>query len=66
MTQCERDLRDLYNIGVNVHRCPACTHLVNKGWVCQQCGCDAGVFKAGDYTEEEIKRMQSQKISITD
>ena len=58
--QLENDLDDLNSFSI-WRRCPCCTHLVNDGWVCQICGCDAGVFNGGEYSKEEIKIMKSKK-----
>jgi hypothetical protein len=57
------DLSD-YNNFTSVYRCPCCEHLVNRGNVCFNCGCDNGLFKDHEYSVDEIEQMKSKSKRI--
>lgn len=56
--QLRKDITDLMNFN-SVSRCKCCTHLVNDGWVCLNCGCDNSYMD--EYTENDILLMRAKR-----
>lgn len=60
---CMCDLDD-YSGFTSVYRCPCCSHLISRGLVCLNCGCDSGLFLDNEYSEDELNTMKAKSKRI--